>query len=197
MSPHQQKFLADECFSMTLMAAVQRANVYRKGSSERVRNRFRRALRGHLEQLAKSYSQSVSETNHLNNIGRLADNLSQSHPDALVKGRFRIGCAQKALNLYLKYMWCLGNIPSPPHCPFDYQIISRLLGCKDLTWTELDSICDYKRLVAAARAQAGSILLAEWELKLYNDAQPRVQADAPKAARRSTQTLGGNSKCPA
>jgi hypothetical protein len=42
------------------------------------------------------------------------------------KNLFRVGTAQKALNLYLKYLWCLGEIKTPPHCPFDRGIIQML-----------------------------------------------------------------------
>lgn len=45
---------------------------------------------------------------------------------------FRIGSAQKALNLYRKYLWCLGYIPFPPHCPFDATIIDQLPVCQKI-----------------------------------------------------------------
>ena len=28
--------------------------------------------------------------------------------------------------LYLKYLWCLGEICRPPHCPFDRMVIEEL-----------------------------------------------------------------------
>jgi len=43
----------------------------------------------------------------------------------------------------------------------------------------MDSIADYEVLVALAKAQAAtrSLTLPEWELQLYNDAQPSRAAD--------------------
>jgi hypothetical protein len=86
--------------------------------------------------------------------------------------RFRIGSAQKALNLYLKYLWCLGKICSPPHCPFDRQIIASLPNYTGPSWTKLVREEDYRALVEAAKAKAQDSSLAAWELRIYNNAKP-------------------------
>lgn len=177
MTDEQQAFLADEFFTMTLMATVQRGNLYREGSSEDSHEVFRRALRSRLERLTDQYAAGVSEDQHLANIENLANELSDS--DALKDRRFRIGSAQKALNLYLKYMWCSGRIPTPPHCPFDSVVLERLPGCRNVRWTQLDSLREYKQIVEEAKKGAGGKSLAEWELRLYNDAQPQGPPDAP------------------
>ena len=176
MSPEQLAFLEDEFFSMTLMATVQHGRLYRKGSSEAERNAFRRRLRSELPRLAEQYGAGVSEGQHLANIKNLANGLSGEHVNVLEGGRFRIGSAQKALNLYLKYMWCLGRIPAPPHCPFDSMVLSRLDGCRNVRWTQLDSLSEYERIVFHAKDAAGTIPLPEWELHLYNAAQPVAPA---------------------
>ena len=53
---------------------------------------------------------------------------------------FRVGITQKAFNLYLKYLWCLGLRwieHEPPHCPFDRIVIGKLGG--GLTaWTKVN-----------------------------------------------------------
>lgn len=162
----KRRCLHDELFSLTLMATVQRAHVYAPGVGRRLRSSFQQALQRELEALAAKYQAPVSERDHYKNIGRLADDLSRKCRSALRAGRFRIGPAQKALNLHLKYRWCLGEIPAPPHCQFDYQII-RGLGRSE-KWTEMDSLDQYKALVRAARQAAGRQSLPEWELKQYN-----------------------------
>lgn len=172
MNTEQQAFLDDEFFSMTLMATVQRGKLYREGSGEAEKDAFRRALRLELERLAEQYKAGISEAQHLANIENLANSLSGSQTSALNAGRLRIGSAQKALNLYLKYMWCLGRIPIPPHCPFDFMVLSRIPGCRDVRWTQLDSLPEYERIVRQAKTAAGNCPLAEWELRLYNAAQP-------------------------
>lgn len=187
MNPEQQAFLEDEFFSMTLMATVQRGKLYREGSGEVDKDAFRRALRLELERLTEQYSVGVSESQHLANIANLANSLSASQSKGLNAGRFRIGSAQKALNLYLKYMWCLGKVAIPPHCPFDFMVLSHIPNCRNVRWTQLDSLPEYERIVCHAKAMAGDSPLAEWELRLYNAAQPFVLAG--RAARGTTLTL--------
>lgn len=170
-------FLRDEFFSLTLMAAVQRGDVYAVGAPESLKKRFRSELRRKLEELASHYCTSPAEDAHLKNICSLADYLTEKCSRALKAGRLRIGTAQKALNLYLKYLWCIGVIPEPPHCPFDRQIIQRLPNCGQFRWTALDNIEDYKVLVAAAKRAAGASSIARWELETYNSAASVAQSD--------------------
>jgi hypothetical protein len=92
----------------------------------------------------------------------------REHANALNGSRFRIGSAQKALNLYLKMLWCFDRIPAPPHCPFDRIVLSHVPDCERIKWTELDSPSEYRRIVSCARSVAGGSL-AEWELRSYTE----------------------------
>src|SRR5258706_4888538 len=104
------------------------------------RTRFSIALCVALDDLETTYNSGVSEAEHLQNIEMLANSLSVMHGPALYGGRYKIGIAQRALNLCLKYWWCMDRIPCPPHCPFDEKMITELrskgYSCPD--WTELD-----------------------------------------------------------
>src|SRR5579871_1682665 len=170
MDEQQQRFLRDEFFSLTLMATVQRAKVYAPGVTDADKGKFQQGLRSCLERLEHSYGETVSEENHIGNIIALADRLSSEHGNVLAGRRFRIGTAQKALNLYLKYLWCLGKLPAPPHCPFDARVIAKLPECNGVKWTALDDPEQYRKLVKAARAKSGNTCIAAWELRSYNDA---------------------------
>ena len=164
MDPQRRQFLLDEFFQLTLAATVQRARVYADGLGEADRAPLRASVPAMLDQLWPIYGAPVGEAQHLTNIRQLADNLSAEHPLLLRDGRFRIGPAQKALNLFLKYLWCVGLLNvAPPHCPFDFFIIKHL-GL-NIRWTELEG---YQQLVAAAQAAAHGAPLARWELELYN-----------------------------
>ncbi len=160
MDEHQERFLRDEFFSLTLMATVQRANVYVAGGDAAEKGNFQQALRSSLERLEAFYCETVSEEDHIRNILALSDGLSTDHANVLAGKRFRIGTAQKALNLYLKYLWCLGKVSAPPHCPFDFRVISKLPECRGMSWTALDDPTQYRKLVTAARARAGNMSLA-------------------------------------
>jgi hypothetical protein len=169
MDEHQERFLRDEFFSLTLMATVQRAKVYVAGASDDRKWSFQKALRSSLQHLEPEYRAPVSEEVHIANILALADGLSRDFGDVLAGGRFRIGTAQKALNLYLKYLWCIGKLPPPPHCPFDFRVITKLPKCQGISWTALDDPAVYRKLVSAAKVRSAGGSIALWELKTYND----------------------------
>ena len=183
MYVYQEQFLRDEFFSLTLMGTVQRAGVYKPNTPEKKRKEFQSTLREWLEQIVQSYKEKISEDAHIKNILELSNHLSTVHADILQCGRFRIGQAQKALNLYLKYLWCLRRIAESPHCPFDYQIISKLPSYDGPKWTIIDKVEDYRKLVAAAKANAGELSLSRWELETYNNAKQGSASDTASLRR--------------
>lgn len=80
----------------------------------------------------------------------------------------KFGHAQKALNLYLKYHWCFGMLPMPPHCPLDSIVLKKIPGFTQERWTRLDSSERYVNIISAAKVQANGVPLAVWELDVYN-----------------------------
>lgn len=140
---------------------------YRETISEGEKANFRSALRKKLEDMASRYGERIGNATHLDNICEIADNMTSRFSDLLQNGLFRIGIAQKGLNLYLKYLWCVGEIPEPPHCPFDSVIIAHLPPKLRLNWTEIGTIQEYEQLINAARIVAGNKSLAEWELSAW------------------------------
>jgi hypothetical protein len=173
----KENFLSNVAFGITLAGTAQRGKLYNPASSPGERKKFRLALRRSLESLAQRYSHPVSDETNFANIENLSDTLTAEHRNAL-GGRFRIGSAQKALNLYLKMLWCFDRIPTPPHCPFDRIVLSHVPDCERIKWTELDSPSEYRRIVQCARSVSGGSL-AEWELHSYTEwlSASRVSAD--------------------
>ena len=167
-TPEQQRFLHDEFFGLTLGATVQRAKVYGLAVADQDRRRFQGRLQQHLESIAECYQATQDDASHVAHIEQLANDLSTECGAILRNGRFRIGPSQKALNLFLKYLWCAGEIVRPPHCPFDYRIIQQIKLAKPVNWTELDDSSGYMGLVAAARVIANPLHLSDWELQAYN-----------------------------
>ncbi len=163
----RKAFLIDQFHAMVLQATVQRAAIYEPSAPEESREQFRGGLRKALARAALGYADVTTEEAHLDAIVTLSGEITEAHAAALRGGRFRIGPAQKSLNLFLKYLWCSGEIPMPPHCPFDAVVIARLPSSMYVPWTRIDSIEAYVRLVAAARVAAGDRSLADWELHLY------------------------------
>lgn len=176
----QQAFIEDELFGLTLQGTVQRSGLYRAGLTEGDRKAFQSGLKTWLTKLLEHYRNSVDEQQHCANIEDLANSLSAEYAQVLADGRMKIGHAQKALNLYLKYMWCAGRIPEPPHCPFDRIVLQFVPECKNMLWTRLDSMADYNRIVERSKIAAAGQSLSVWELEIYNRSQ-RPLLKAPVA----------------
>ena len=158
--------------TLTINGALQtRGKEVYSNKDEKCRKQIRGELKRQLSSLEKHYRQGVSEVQHLENIKHLAYQMTNKFSKDLEGGRFRIGIAQKALNLHLKYMWCMGLIKTPPHCPFDARIIAKLAICQGVSsWTESDNINDYQRWVSAAKVEAQKKSypsLSDWELQVF------------------------------
>lgn len=164
-------FLSEEFLTMSVFGALGRSRTYAQTATDCDKGKVRLALRAKLAQTAQEYASSVTEDRHVQKIRRIADELSAEHQHCLRAGRFRVGIAQKALNLYLKYLWCQGRIPTPPHCPFDRRMIDRIPGADTQNWTELDNIDDYLQLVAAAKRASAGRTLSEWELETWEESR--------------------------
>lgn len=162
------KFLDKEFFMATFSAMAQRGHLYSDDVPAQDKVHFRSTLRERLERLVTDYQRTVKESTHIKSIENLSGDLSRDFGKILKDERFRIGSAQKALNLYLKYLWCAGRIVEPPHCPFDGLIIAKLKDYSGAPWTQLVDIDDYRALVSEARVRAGGLSIANWELRIYN-----------------------------
>jgi hypothetical protein len=186
MKTQKEKFLRNEFLTMSIIGALGRSNTYSDSASPEDKNRFRIALRDKLDIISRRYESAVTEDEHLSRIKELSDNLTSQFSDCLRNAQFRIGIAQKALNLYLKYLWCVDLIETPPHCPFDSIVIDHLPECRDLNWTSIDSIADYERLVLAARKVADNSSLTEWEFGTWLDGV-KLERKSKKVAKSETK----------
>lgn len=104
--------------------------------------------------------------------------LSTELKSFLFNGRFRIGIAQKLVNLHLKYLWVADVISEPPHCPLD-GIVRDLAGI-NYNWTRNDSISEYKDAITSLRKIATPRSLSAWELSEFRrPAQNLIKSIAP------------------
>lgn len=169
MNP-KSSFINTEIWVLTFGGAFQRANVYAENVSENQRKELRDALIKFVEvNLLPQYKIVVSEEVHINNIKAIVD-YSKKHNEVLKPGQLYFGVAQKLLNLYLKYQWCLGTIQMPPHFPVD-RIIQEKLKCKPIiNWTSMENESDYINIIERARKVANEkdTSLAEWELEEFS-----------------------------
>jgi len=163
--------------------------VYRKEIAEVERGNFTEFLKEELRRLSRYYVISVDDEAHLQNIRELR-HATKQFEHVLFQGELVFGRAQKALNVYLKYLWCDGQIPIPPHCPFDNEILTKLSSelprnC-ERRWTYGDEYA-YREWVAAARTAAlrAGQSLAEWELEAYES----IQRKSRKTIRATAEFL--------
>lgn len=166
---HQHDFLRNEFLTLSFMGASQHVRIYAEGVGEADRVKLRNAVRERLKAIEETYANGdVSESEHVANIAALADGLSADFAPLLADGRFRIGPAQKALNLYLKYLWCADCIPRPPHCPVDAIVLRAADAPADILWSKIDSVGAYLAAIAHLRTAAATTTLADWELQAWN-----------------------------
>ena len=176
-------FLERETLALAVMGALSRNHTY-SCQDDRKKEEFRGALRGCLNSLLEEYraEEGVSEDRHVANIKALSSGMSERYGGILKGGKFRIGAAQKALNLYLKYAWAREIIPEPPHCPIDSTVLEKIEKCpksvrcpicRCVTWTKMRTAEQYVHFIKKARkkADAKGQSLARWELGFFNAAK--------------------------
>ena len=162
----KKEFLLNEVWLLTVSGAFQRSNAYKTKVSTHLKNEFRKKLHELLVEISKEYENGVSESKHMDNIERVH---SFEH-ESLSNNQLNFGISQKLLNLYLKYLWCLGYIETPPHFPLD-RIIQQKLYVKNMeSWTKMNDKLPYLNVMKIAKEQAEkrNISLAELELELFN-----------------------------
>ena len=112
----KKQFLLNEIWNLSISGAFQRANVYDTGcKDEKSKNDCKKRLKKLIIEIAEQYKKEVDEKTHLENIQRVFEFTDS----CLTNGKLNFGVSQKLLNLYLKYLWCLEMIPTPPHFPIE------------------------------------------------------------------------------
>ncbi|MEP6262475.1 MAG: hypothetical protein ABJ092_12920 [Gillisia sp.] len=176
------EFLNNEIWILTFGGGFQRANIYKeKKVTTEVRKKFRQALRDQIEKLVEDqYHKTVTEEKHLENIHSLVF-FSRNTKFGVAPIEINFGVAQKLLNLYLKYSWCIGKLKKVPvHFPVDRLIQGKLNEeAKDSgipkiklkAWTQFEDEEDYQKVIEFAETVRAKNYpdksLAEMELEIF------------------------------
>ena len=155
----------ESAMSNALQSALQHNKTYVDGLPDEKREQFRAQWAQCIRDESKRYIQPVSDVQHCEAITRISDGLSAKFGAYLTNRRLRYGTSQKALNLYLKFLWRLGKAAIPPHCPMD-RIMLNEAGI-DAKWTKCDTEEEYMGWVNALRTKAKPRSLAEWEYDVW------------------------------
>jgi hypothetical protein len=155
----------------SLRSALRRNRTYTPEAGFQERTALRTRWVKLLRDVSPRYTSQVDDAAHLRNISHISDTISHEFAPILYGERLRIGTSQKALNLYLKFLWCLEvHTALPPHCPID-RIVLWKAGITD-AWTKLDSGEKYMQWINRLRNFAltnGYATLPDWELALWNE----------------------------
>lgn len=159
-------------FSVSKNGAFQRNKIYCNQQNSKNALLFKKYLKikliETLEQILKH--KIYTDDDHYATIVKFSMDVSKDYKHCFNEEGINIGTAQKLINLFWKMSWLLqNNIPVPIHCPFDGIIIKGLgKEVKNMKWTSIDHIDNYKKLVMAVRTISGDGSIAEWELINYN-----------------------------
>jgi hypothetical protein len=85
---------------------------------------------------------------------------------------FRISHSQKSISVFFKHLWCLGLINTPPQCPVDRIILTRInLPINERKWGYIDDIEIHKNKIEKIKKTSqkeGYVNISEWELDNFN-----------------------------
>jgi hypothetical protein len=127
------------------------------------------------DEVRKSYcTGKPDEQSHLELIETVRDEIIKTGEAVLHTQTFSYASAQKLVNLYLKYQWCLGNIGEPLHCPLDRFVIQNT-SLKNLNWTDIQNRNEYIEIINAVRfaADGAGKSIPAWELSIWSGSSPR------------------------
>lgn len=172
LDPMKFKFLADQFSAMAWAASVQRANLYATSQTDvtPTLESFRHQVTAMVEtDFLPQYKIATSEPRHLENLNALVERGTQLGGKLLGSTGYKLGVAQKYLNLLLKYHWCYGAIAEPPHCPIDRVVLSKTRLRNSMNWTQMTEQTEYEHAIDAVREEARKLgsSIAKWELHAY------------------------------
>jgi hypothetical protein len=167
----RREFIQSEVWILSTFGAFQRANIYKNNISEIEKKHFRFQLKEFIiNVLVDDYRQDVNEKTHVQNIEQLSD-FSKNFDSILQGGKLNFGVSQKLLNLYLKYLWCMDMVATPPHFPVDSIIQKKLRVSSPVPWTKMTTSVDYLRIIDIAKELLPNHpykTIAELELHLFD-----------------------------
>jgi len=178
LNRYNPKRTLEKALSSAISAAVQHNSLYKKEATSKEKESVHCKWMAFLKQKMKDYENEQTVKKYENDIQELRDLmngifsaffLSKPHPKFKTEPGFRISHAQKSLSVFLKHLWCMGKIATPPQCPVDARILT-IAGKKypDTKWGYVNSIEKHREKISFLEtAKEESQSLAEWELKVF------------------------------
>jgi hypothetical protein len=155
-------FIKDEMFILTISGAFAHNKIYRNGVAAENKIKFRDDIRSFLGNFENKYKNKITEEEHLVILDKFKKDITIAGKNILEGSSISFGTVQKILNLYLKYLWCLGLIVEPPHCPIDRTILNIIKDYKT-NWTKMKKK-EYQSAIEKIKSIKGYKNIASWEL---------------------------------
>lgn len=164
----------------SVAAASQHNLLYSPGTAARERGEVRAHWKLTLDELAAEYTRSVPLSRYERDVEALKAEMNREfasffyageHPRYRYDPGFRVSHAQKSLSIYLKHLWCLGEVDRPPACPVDSIVLRRagLVG-QQTRWAFVNTIEQHRLQIGMLedRATEAGLSLADWELGAWD-----------------------------
>ncbi|MDD2287438.1 MAG: hypothetical protein PHH52_00585 [Patescibacteria group bacterium] len=169
----KNEFINNEVTTLTINGAFGHNPIYNEHCKGPEKEKFRIYIRNILLKYGVIYKESVEEEGHYNKLTELQGEISAVFGYLLKNQALNIGTIQKLLNLYLKYMWCLDLIPTPPHCPVD-SVVLKKINRGNTKWTKMTSIDEYKKIINEIKKVSKHTCISEWELEIWNSSKTKI-----------------------
>lgn len=181
-NPHRS---IDTAISKSITASVQHNPTYHKDINQDLHDTVNNSWREFLLELIERYSHPSGVDSYEKDIERLKKHMNKNYTNAFMgtphhrfntDPGFRISHAQKSISVFLKHLWCMNKIETPPQCPVDSIILKRA-GSKypNNTWIHVNSIDEHRAKIRilenAKNNETPSLSLAEWELRKFGQQQ--------------------------
>lgn len=160
----------EKAISRAISAAAQHNPLYIDGISQYRRNPIRDFWAQKLIQIAEKYvaeqEVAVYETDILDLKQAMNDRYGKYFRINGDQTGFRISHSQKSISVFLKHLWCMGLIETPPLCPVD-RIILGIAGHRNpvLPWTRVNTIEQHRDHVQLLLTAGNAYpKLAHWEI---------------------------------
>lgn len=174
-------FIYEMALRSAIYAATNRNSPYVKSTTYDVKNKIRNYWKCRLCEIArevKLYGIATDGEFFIFKMKILWKQLKGKFPNQ----NFRFSHAQKSLSVFLKYLWCYGEIEEPPICPIDSLIIQvaakqdNQLG--SMRWTQMKDEKEYRTVINALVTflKSSKFPIARWELEYFN-ADRRTQRE--------------------
>jgi len=187
MKTHKDAFLIKynptrtrtKALSSGITASVQHNSLYRKNVEQDLKDAVLCEWRSYLGALVERYKEpqcvEVYEQD-IENLKKVMNDkfseafLSKPHKRYKTDPGFRLSHAQKSISVFLKHLWCMGEVACPPQCPVDRSILE-VAGKRypDTKWGYVNSIEEHRQKVGFLEKAMVQLSepLAEWELKKF------------------------------